>query len=45
MPKTVAIGKQDFSVIREQNYFYIDKTSFIKQWWEAADPVEQAAHG
>lgn len=37
MPKTVAIGKQDFSVIREQNYFYIDKTSFIKQWWEAGD--------
>lgn len=37
MPRTVAIGKQDFSVVREQNYFYIDKTSFIKQWWESGD--------
>lgn len=39
MPRTVAIGVQDFSVIREKNYFYIDKTSFIKEWWEGGDNV------
>ncbi|MGN0485197.1 MAG: AAA family ATPase [Lachnospiraceae bacterium] len=39
MPKTVAIGIQDFSEIREGNYFYIDKTNFIKEWWESGDSV------
>lgn len=37
MVRTVAIGIQDFSKIREENYFYIDKTSFIKEWWESGD--------
>lgn len=37
MARTVAIGIQDFSKIREDNYFYIDKTSFIKEWWESGD--------
>ncbi|MDE7313929.1 MAG: AAA family ATPase, partial [Eubacterium sp.] len=32
MPRTVAIGEQDFSKIIEKNYFYIDKTNFIKEW-------------
>ena len=35
MPRTVAIGIQDFEKIRNGNYFYIDKTSFIKEWWES----------
>ena len=37
MARTVAIGIQDFSKIREDNYFYIDKTLFIKEWWESGD--------
>ena len=37
MPKTVAIGAQDFSSLRERNCFYIDKTAFIKEWWESED--------
>ena len=39
MGRTVAIGVQDFSKLRENNYFYIDKTSFIKEWWEKGDDV------
>ena len=39
MPRTVAIGIQDFEKIRNGNYFYIDKTSFIKEWWEGGDDV------
>ena len=35
MAKTVAIGIQDFERIIEQNCFYVDKTSFIKEWWES----------
>ena len=37
MARTVGIGIQDFSKIRENDYFYIDKTSFIKEWWERGD--------
>lgn len=39
MPKTVAIGVQNFEKIIERNYFYIDKTNFIKEWWESGDEV------
>lgn len=39
MARTVAIGIQDYSKIIEENYFYVDKTSFIKEWWEAGDSV------
>mgnify|MGYP003309026860 CR=1 FL=1 len=39
MARTVAIGIQDFEEIRKGNYFYIDKTSFIKEWWESGDSV------
>ena len=39
MAKTVAIGIQDFGEIREKDYFYIDKTAFIKEWWESGDSV------
>ena len=37
MAKTVGIGIQSFDKIREGNYFYIDKTPFIKEWWESGD--------
>ena len=39
MSNTVGIGIQDFIKLREQNYFYIDKTLFIKEWWERGDDV------
>lgn len=39
MARTVGIGIQDFSTIIENNYFYIDKTAFIKEWWENGDSV------
>ena len=39
MARTVGIGIQDFSKIRENHYFYIDKTAFIKEWWEGGDEV------
>lgn len=39
MARTVAIGKQNFGDIIENNYFYVDKTEFIKEWWEKGDDV------
>ena len=39
MAKEVAIGIQSFDKIIEGNYFYIDKTPFIKEWWESGDDV------
>ena len=39
MARTVGIGIQDFGTIIENDYFYIDKTSFIKEWWEGGDSV------
>ena len=39
MAKTVGIGIQSFDKVIEGNYFYIDKTSFIKEWWESGDDV------
>ena len=37
MGRTVAIGIQNFNDIIEKNYFYVDKTHFIKEWWESGD--------
>ena len=39
MKRKVAIGIQDFSKIKERNAFYIDKTEFIREWWESGDDV------
>ena len=39
MARTVAIGIQDFEAIISNNYFYIDKTDFIREWWENGDSV------
>ncbi len=39
MPRTVSIGCQDFEKLRIRNNFYVDKTMFIKEWWEAEDEV------
>ena len=37
MTPNIAIGIQDFSTIIENHYFYIDKTLFIKEWWDCGD--------
>lgn len=39
MPKTIGIGIQDFEKIITRKVFYIDKTMFIKEWWESMDDV------
>ncbi len=39
MGRTVGIGIQDFEKIIESNCFYVDKTSFIKEWLESQDSV------
>ena len=39
MVRTLGIGHQDFEEIRNINNFYIDKTKFIREWWEKKDKV------
>lgn len=39
MARMIAIGGQDFGKIIENDYFYIDKSDFIKDWWENGDAV------
>ena len=39
MARTVAIGIQDFSDLIQKNFFYIDKTPFIREWWDSGDSV------
>ena len=39
MARTVGIGEQDFARIITEDMFYIDKTQFIKEWWESKDSV------
>lgn len=35
--QTISLGNTAFASIREANSFYIDKTDFIRQWWESQD--------
>lgn len=37
--RVIGIGRQDFEKIRISNNFYIDKTDFIREWWESDDDV------
>ena len=37
--RTVSIGKQDYESLIMSGCFYVDKTYFIKQWWESQDDV------
>ena len=37
--RTVGIGHQDFETVITKDIFYIDKTGFIKEWWENEDSV------
>ena len=39
MARTVGIGHQDFEQVIMEDNFYIDKTLFIKEWWERKDMV------
>ena len=39
MNPAVGIGIQDFEKLRNRKCFYVDKTPFIKEWWENADDV------
>ncbi len=39
MGRTPAVGIQSFEEIRTGNCFYVDKTDFIKEWWESRDSV------
>ena len=39
MARTVGIGIQSFEKLITENTFYVDKTDFIRQWWENRDDV------
>ena len=39
MARTVATGYENFAEIRQKHYFYVDKTRFIKDWWNGGDFV------
>ncbi len=39
MSRRVAIGVQDFETLIGEGLFYVDKTGFIKEWWNRQDPV------
>ena len=39
MARTVAIGIQDFAKVITNHCFYVDKTDFIREWWECKDEV------
>ena len=39
MARTIAIGIQNFGDLIQKKCLYIDKTDFIKEWWESEDSV------
>ena len=39
MARTVGIGIQSYCDIIKKGCFYVDKTSFIREWWESEDSV------
>lgn len=39
MARNIAIGIQDFGDLIRNQYFYVDKTSLIREWWESGDLV------
>lgn len=39
MARTVSIGYQEFEDLIRNRLFYVDKTGFIKEWWERRDRV------
>lgn len=39
MARVAGIGHQDFAYVITNDIFYVDKTAFIKEWWENQDAV------
>ena len=39
MARAAGIGFQDFEQIIVEDNFYVDKTMFIREWWESKDRV------
>ena len=39
MGRRTAIGIQNYGELIENNCFYVDKTAFIKEWWDNRDSV------
>lgn len=39
MARVIGIGHQDFSELIASGCFYVDKTDFIREWWENQDVV------
>ena len=39
MARTVGMGIQNLAKLIENRYFYVDKTDFIREWWESGDDV------
>ena len=39
MAREIATGVQDFRELREKHAFYVDKTAFIREWWNGLDSV------
>lgn len=39
MARTVGIGLQDFEKVITSQCLYVDKTDFIREWWESRDDV------
>ncbi len=39
MGKTISIGAQSFEFIRKNDFFFIDKTHLVQEWWENGDAV------
>ncbi len=37
MARTISIGAQGFEDLRENDYFYVDKTGFVRDWWLSGD--------
>lgn len=39
----ISIGTQSFEKLRMTKCFYVDKTNFIKEWWERNDDVDYSS--
>ncbi len=39
MKRVIGTGIQDFEKLRINNGFYVDKTDFIREWWQGKDDV------
>ena len=40
----VNVGEQLFDILREERKLYIDKTDFIREWWENSSTVTLITH-